>query len=604
METKCKIEKKDIVNELDIFIRNWFVPPLSSKPEKDDTNIIRSNNEKTIIIDHNVKTIRLSTSLSSTLSSSSEYNLNKKENSIAMPTTTTCTTKDVLYKEDIEELFAWAFFDKRYSDLNEHWERQELNKMFKILIERYGIIYPSYHDAMMNNTKKHEKQQEYGNPNPIRRLKPCLMSLEDVNPLHRPLCIYILFWALRHFGYIILYYNGFRRNHIYIDKKKIIKFSSSSSLKRRIDCYADDYKSFYYWYRQPTKTFSSSSSCTGTSSQQEQEKYHDIQMDPLLFFHGIAPSGLTFYLPMLFHTFLNHPSHHDHHNDSSQLYKQKIPVFLFENLPITCTLMFDALTEEETVIGIMHALERHGYFMKMQEEENKKPIEKLDSNLKKNNNNRTKHQLILCGHSFGSCQITWLIKNKHFQQMVKKIVLLDPVSILLSEPDVVQNFIYGRSADNIFECSLKDKQSNIGDTANSRSSSSSSSKRKSGSSSITCRESTTSIYVSNLKQNMNRLKIRILASSEICIEHYLRRHFAWYNSELWIEDIPDHIQTSVFISEKDEIIDADKVKKEMNRFPRIKCVCWNGVGHASVISSPTLWIDVINDFVVCDDKSK
>lgn len=48
--------------------------------------------------------------------------------------------------------------------------------------------------------------------------------------------------------------------------------------------------------------------------------------------------------------------------------------------------------------------------------------------------------------------------------------------------------------------------------------------------------------------------------NELFIEHFLRRQFAWYNGELFLEDIPDTCKVIICLSEKDEIMSAPKVK--------------------------------------------
>jgi hypothetical protein len=46
--------------------------------------------------------------------------------------------------------------------------------------------------------------------------------------------------------------------------------------------------------------------------------------------------------------------------------------------------------------------------------------------------------LALCGHSFWSCQLTWLLKSS-LRSRIRQIVLVDPVTINLSESDVMVN---------------------------------------------------------------------------------------------------------------------------------------------------------------------
>ena len=134
-------------------------------------------------------------------------------------------------------------------------------------------------------------------------------------------------------------------------------------------------------------------------------------------------------------------------------------VILFENSSVSCEFngfRFQALTEEETVLGVKEILEKS----------------KISSS----------HSLTLMGHSFGSCPITWLLRRRNDKKFfrdyhINHVVLLDPVTLLLSEPTVMTRFIYNRE---------------------------------------------------NAKLMM--------VSSELFTEYYLRRNFCWYNAELWLED--------------------------------------------------------------------
>ena len=49
-------------------------------------------------------------------------------------------------------------------------------------------------------------------------------------------------------------------------------------------------------------------------------------------------------------------------------------------------------------------------------------------------------QACFIGHSFGSIVISWLLNNA--PECVGSILLLDPVSLMLQEPDVAHNFLY------------------------------------------------------------------------------------------------------------------------------------------------------------------
>ena len=104
--------------------------------------------------------------------------------------------------------------------------------------------------------------------------------------------------------------------------------------------------------------------------------------------------------------------------------------------------------------------------------------------------------LNVCGHSFGSCQLTWLIECPMIGDRIGSMFLLDPVSILLSKPDVVTNFLYGSHL-------LRDPSGG-------------------------CHG-----WTGRLVRCFRRMKKRLKVSSEIFIESYLRRNFAWYGYLLW-----------------------------------------------------------------------
>lgn len=216
-------------------------------------------------------------------------------------------------------------------------------------------------------------------------------------------------------------------------------------------------------------------------------------MLPLIFLHGIAPGGLAFYLPMLFF-----------------LASDGRPLLFFENPDISFILGGNPPNERDTVHGVWEAVDRH-----------------LDST----------QEVSLVGHSFGSCAVTWLVHSAQ-KARIRQIVLVDPVSILLSEPDVIQNFLYQRKA---------------------------------------------------LRRKKMPIKLGVVCN-EIFTEHYLRRHFSWYNSELWLEDVPERAKILVCLSAEDPIVPAQKVQREvMMRKPEIDMLLWENAGHAHCVTRPRTW---------------
>ncbi|KAL3940660.1 MAG: hypothetical protein SGBAC_004846 [Bacillariaceae sp.] len=281
---------------------------------------------------------------------------------------------------------------------------------------------------------------------------PRRMTLEPVVPIYRPLIVYMSVLGIRWIGHLMLrYVYGFQK---FVTKHGMI-------------C----------WYRPAGQK-------VADANQQE------ASLMPMLFFHGIAPGGVVGYLPIVLQGLATEPER---------------PVFLFENISISCVLDFQPLTEKQTIDGVIECLKRFGAHQQ---------------------------NLSLVGHSFGSCPIAWLVGSKKLEQQIKQVVLLDPVAIVLSEPDVMVNFLYGEEMD----------------------------------------------------------RIRMVASSEIMTQSYLRRHFAGYNSELFVDEVK--CPMLVFCSEQDEIVNSEKVKQEMRRHPQHKFQNWEGVGHGACIVDSDKWKDI------------
>jgi len=334
-------------------------------------------------------------------------------------------TVDGIGRSDMEDLFTWCFFGK-HSDMMEDWENEELEKMFDLMEERIGLYF------------------EEGSPKLYQARK---LSLEDTDPLHRPLLVYLYISLVKIITGIVLRCAGFQRT----------------------TCS----KGLVGWYR-PAKAGKD-------------------KLLPLLFFHGLAPGGIFFYIPMLLWGLLTDGR----------------AAFLFENPNITCKIGFEARNEEDTVAGMEEIVCKH-----------------LGKDQK----------VALCGHSFGSVPMTWLLHAKQFRHRVQQYCLLDPVTLLISEPDVMVNFLYRK------EVSL----------------------------------------------------IRLVAGSELFTEYYLRRHFFFYNSELWLEDLKD-IEPIIVLAEKDEIVNARNVQAHVelaNKSIPLRLHFWEGVSHGYCVTSPEKWREI------------
>jgi pimeloyl-ACP methyl ester carboxylesterase len=398
----------------------------------------------------------------------------------------------VLYRQDMDEFFAWAFFG-RFHDTLQRDELDELERIYNELDERHDLTFPPREEEdeeqkqqdeikSINNDNKNTKQTT----EPESHIcKARCMSLEPMRAVYRPLFVYLLVLCIKIGAGVILRMFGFQR------------MVSESGLVA--------------WFRPARSSISSNHDNSSSSSPSSASPL------PLLFFHGIAPGGISLYLPLLLFGFATEADR---------------PVFFFENRSISCAIDFQPLTEEQTVDGVIECLDRCG-------------IQNTD--------------VTLMGHSFGSCTITWLVaaalastssssSRRRFTNSIKQIVLIDPVAILLSEPDVMVNFLYSQEVD----------------------------------------------------------KIRAVASSELFTEMYLRRHFAWYNSELYLEDVSklDGCRMVVALSGKDEIINATKVKQEIERHGEAvtDLIYWTNVGHGASVPSPSRW-RAIKEKMLFQEKS-
>lgn len=444
IEATCALNKKDVPTTVHNFIAEWFhVSKNAHHDLKDDDE--KSSDRMTNFPE-----------LSPTPSSSPENSDDDMDSmylhspmSVASSqvgpvgsAASSCEPSICLYKEDIDDFFAWAFFGKHHLTMLP-WEVQELSTMMKLLQQQHNITFPH-----KPRCPQKRKSQSYHNT------APRCMTLEPVNAIHRPLLVYIIVAVMKIGAGIILRCLGYRR---IVAKTGLI-------------C----------WHKP----------AGGCAS----GKQSSSSFLPLLFFHGIAPSGLVLYLPMILFGIATEPER---------------PIFLFENPSISCTIDFAPLTEEQTVQGIEEIM---------------------------NHCLSADRPISVMGHSFGSCPIAWLLKSE-LSHRIHQIALLDPVAIMLSEPDVMVNFLYA--------------------------------------------------------QEIN--KIRMVASSELFTEYYLRRHFAWYNSELWLQDLQEHQNLLVCLSEQDEILNAKKVQQELKRHAsetthtKPTTVYWNNVGHGACISSPPKW---------------
>jgi pimeloyl-ACP methyl ester carboxylesterase len=372
-------------------------------------------------------------------------------------------------RDHVNELFSWAFFGISMDTVKRNHEQLlELNLMHTVIRDHVGL---EFRDASVVRaaTLKTANDETDHNEYDQCRYRARQMTLEPVNVLHRPLLVYMVVALLRCFANTALSFLGFRR-----------VTSTATGLAA--------------WYR-PS---SSDSSLVYPQGCEPQQPHGQTTPAPLLFFHGIAPSGHIFYLPMILCGLA-----------AGEKTQRRRAIYIFENPNISCvfrSLWYDetALDERQTVQGVQEILD------KTLGTDNSSPID-------------------LAGHSFGSVSLTWLLHSR-VKSRIRSMLLIDPVTILLSEPDVMVNFLYSNSIS----------------------------------------------------------KIRMLASSELGIQVYLRRHFAWYNAELWLQDVPPHVKVGVALSEHDEILNAPKVRAELQHH-RVPHLYWKHVGHAHCVTAPSKW---------------
>lgn len=171
----------------------------------------------------------------------------------------------------------------------------------------------------------------------------------------------------------------------------------------------------------------------------------------------------------------------------------------------------------------------------------------------------------IVGHSFGSITASWLVM-KH-PEVVSHVTLLDPVSILLCLPDVVENFIY-RSLHQ-------------------------------------CRSPVEAI-------------IWFFAAREITISYALHRNFIWHNNILWLQDLSTDIGVVIGIATKDEITnprlqqayidncvrvrEAEQRDNSLTKaMAKITTVVWQNYSHGQVLLVPSV-LDRLREIVHANEK--
>jgi pimeloyl-ACP methyl ester carboxylesterase len=111
----------------------------------------------------------------------------------------------------------------------------------------------------------------------------------------------------------------------------------------------------------------------------------------------------------------------------------------------------------------------------------------------------------LVGHSFGTITTGWFAK--YYPSYTAHITLIDPVSLLLSQPNVAYNFLYRPPV------------------------------------------------------TFMQWLLYLGAASELTIAYSLRRNFWWYRNQLWLEDLDPTIGVHASLAGRDEVCDSSVVRE-------------------------------------------
>lgn len=216
---------------------------------------------------------------------------------------------------------------------------------------------------------------------------------------------------------------------------------------------------------------------------------------PILFLHGISP-GFFNYIPFL------------------RRFRPDVPIILLELRPFQIgSLDFSRPTPDAVSNNIAAILNSHGHA-----------------------------QCDIVAHSFGTITTAWFLRR--YPSMIRRMVLLDPVSILLGLPDVAYKFLY------------------------------------------------------QVPQTFFHRVMQRCAARELTIAHSLFRNFNWQENIIWLDAIPTTIKLLVGVSRMDEIIPAAALIEHLNAFhhqiKKIKVLIWDSLSHFDMVSTSTAAINEIH----------
>jgi len=146
-------------------------------------------------------------------------------------------------------------------------------------------------------------------------------------------------------------------------------------------------------------------------------------------------------------------------------------------------------------------------------------------------------------HSYGTFVLSWVIRRR--PDLVAKVVMIDPVNVLLSQPDVAFNFLYRRPKDAF------------------------------------------SLALANFVR------------WELFSANVLMRHFYWYHNVLWREEFPDDCVFA--LSGCDDIIKPASVRRHLEEWARrpdrpknqsLKVLWFEGFFHGQVVMNKAAQLQV------------
>merc|ERR1712151_354011 len=105
-------------------------------------------------------------------------------------------------------------------------------------------------------------------------------------------------------------------------------------------------------------------------------------------------------------------------------------------------------------------------------------------------------------HSYGTFVMSWIQRAR--PDLVAKLVLIDPVCLLLVQPDVAFNFMYRRSSPSFF------------------------------------------------------MRLAQCVRYELFSANVIMRHFYWYHNCLWKDELPQ--QCAVVLSSRDDLLNAHEIR--------------------------------------------